>query len=154
MRKAKRIGWNLLPPLTFVAIVALWAVAIPIFKIPAYLLPGPGGVFSRIISDFPMLWNHSLVTLTEIVLGFGADCVDSNTARAAHRPFAAGKADRLPAFDADAAGAENCGRAALSGVVGLRNGVESSADGADDIFPVAPGQYQRVPDSRQLAFCT
>jgi NitT/TauT family transport system permease protein len=71
MRKAKRIGWNLLPPLTFVAIVALWAVVIPIFKIPAYLLPGPGGVFSRIISDFPMLWNHSLVTLSEILLGFG-----------------------------------------------------------------------------------
>ena len=71
LRRAKRIAWNLLPPLTFVAIVALWAAAIPIFKIPAYLLPGPGGVFSRVISDAPMLWNHSLVTLTEILLGFG-----------------------------------------------------------------------------------
>ena len=71
MRKVKRVGWNLLPPLTFVAIVGLWAAVIPIFKIPAYLLPGPGGVFSRIISDFPMLWNHSLVTLSEILLGFG-----------------------------------------------------------------------------------
>ncbi len=71
LRKIKRVGWNLLPPLTFVAIVALWAAAIPIFKIPAYLLPGPGGVFSRVLSDFPMLWNHSLVTLTEILLGFG-----------------------------------------------------------------------------------
>jgi len=71
LRRAKRIAGNLLPPLTFVAIVALWAAAIPIFKIPAYLLPGPGGVFSRVISDAPMLWNHSLVTLTEILLGFG-----------------------------------------------------------------------------------
>jgi len=71
VRRAKRIGWNLLPPLTFVAIVALWAAAIPIFKIPSYLLPGPGGVFSRVISDAPMLWTHSLVTLTEILLGFG-----------------------------------------------------------------------------------
>jgi NitT/TauT family transport system permease protein len=75
MRKLKRVGWNLLPPLTFVAIVALWAAAIPIFKIPAYLLPGPGGVFSRVVSDFPMLWNHSLVTLTEILLGFGLTVV-------------------------------------------------------------------------------
>ncbi len=75
MRKIKRVGWNLLPPLTFVVIVALWAVAIPIFKIPAYLLPGPGSVFSRVISDFPMLWNHSVVTLTEILLGFGLTVV-------------------------------------------------------------------------------
>jgi len=71
MRKAKRIGWNLLPPLTFVVIVAMWAAAVPIFKIPAYLLPGPGSVFSRVIADAPMLWNHSVVTLTEILLGFG-----------------------------------------------------------------------------------
>ena len=71
MRKAKRVGWNLLPPLTFVAIVALWAAAVPIFNIPAYLMPGPGSVFSRVVSDSSMLWNHSIVTLTEIVLGFG-----------------------------------------------------------------------------------
>jgi len=71
MRKVKRIGWNLLPPLTFIIIVALWAAAVPIFKIPAYLLPGPGSVFSRVVTDAPMLWNHSVVTLTEILLGFG-----------------------------------------------------------------------------------
>jgi len=71
MRKVKRIGWNLLPPLTFIVIVAMWAAAVPIFKIPAYLLPGPGSVFSRVVTDAPMLWNHSVVTLTEILLGFG-----------------------------------------------------------------------------------
>ena len=71
VRRLKRIGWNLLPPLTFVVIVAVWAAAVPIFGIPAYLLPGPGSVFSRVIADAPMLWDHSLVTLTEIVLGFG-----------------------------------------------------------------------------------
>jgi NitT/TauT family transport system permease protein len=71
VRRAKRVGWNLLPPLTFVVIVALWAVAIPVFKIPAYLLPGPGSVFARVVADAPMLWTHSMVTLTEILLGFG-----------------------------------------------------------------------------------
>ena len=71
IRKVKRLGWNLLPPLTFIVIVALWAAAVPIFKIPAYLLPGPGSVFSRVVTDAPMLWNHSVVTLTEILLGFG-----------------------------------------------------------------------------------
>lgn len=70
-RNLKRIGWNLLPPLTFVAIVAVWAAAIPLFNIPPYLLPGPSGVFGRIFSDAAQLWSNALVTLTEIGLGFG-----------------------------------------------------------------------------------
>lgn len=74
-RMAIRIGWGLLPPLTFIAIVALWSASIAIFRVPAYLLPGPGSVFSRIIADAPMLWAHSLTTLSEIVLGFALTVV-------------------------------------------------------------------------------
>lgn len=65
----------MLPPLTFVAIVGLWALAIDVFKIPPYLLPGPGGVFSRLISDAGMLWENSQITLAEIVMGFGLTLV-------------------------------------------------------------------------------
>ena len=75
IRLARRIGWNLLPPLTFAAVVAAWALAIPIFQIPSYLLPGPGGVFTRLVTDASMLWTHSLITITEIVLGFGLTIV-------------------------------------------------------------------------------
>lgn len=71
MRAVRRIAWNLLPPLTFVAMVALWWAAVELFRIPAYLLPGPGGVFSRLATDAALLWTHSQVTLTEILLGFG-----------------------------------------------------------------------------------
>jgi NitT/TauT family transport system permease protein len=71
IRRLKRIAWNCLPPLTFVVILALWAAAVPLFRIPAYLLPGPGEVFGRLISDAEYLWDNSLVTLTEIVWGFG-----------------------------------------------------------------------------------
>ncbi|MCL4760948.1 MAG: ABC transporter permease [Burkholderiales bacterium] len=74
-RALVRLGWNLLPPLTFVAIVGLWSLAVNVFRIPAYLLPGPGAVFQRLIDDAPMLWTHSLITLTEIVLGFGLTLV-------------------------------------------------------------------------------
>ena len=28
-----------------------------LFSIPAYLLPGPGAVFARVVSDAPMLWT-------------------------------------------------------------------------------------------------
>ena len=54
MRKLKRIGWNLLPPLTFVAIVGVvggWRFRFSRF--PPYLLPGPAGVFARVITDAP-----------------------------------------------------------------------------------------------------
>lgn len=75
VRRLKRIGWNLIPPLTFVAIVGFWSVAIKIFKIPAYLLPGPGAVFQRLVTDAGMLWLNAKVTLTEIVLGFALTVV-------------------------------------------------------------------------------
>ena len=75
MRRVRRFLWNLLPPLTFVAMVALWWGAVEAFSIPPYLLPGPGPVFSRLIGDAGMLWTHSQVTLIEILLGFGLTIV-------------------------------------------------------------------------------
>src|SRR5687768_2521466 len=69
-RAVKRLAWSLLPPATFAAMIGLWSASVAVFKIPAYLLPGPAAVFSRVVTDAGMLWQHSLVTLTEIVLGF------------------------------------------------------------------------------------
>jgi NitT/TauT family transport system permease protein len=71
MRRVRALGWNALPPLTFLVIIAFWSLSVRFFEIPAYLLPGPGAVFSRVVADASMLWTHALVTLTEIVLGFG-----------------------------------------------------------------------------------
>lgn len=75
VRSLMKIAWNLLPPLTFVAIVGGWALLVKVFKIPAYLLPAPGPVFQRLVTDAGLLWSNSLVTLTEIVLGFGLTLV-------------------------------------------------------------------------------
>jgi NitT/TauT family transport system permease protein len=74
-RRLRQVGWSLLPPLTFVAIVALWSWSVSFFRIPAYLLPGPGAVFGRLLSDAPMLWKNAMVTMAEIVLGFGLTLV-------------------------------------------------------------------------------
>ena len=74
-RTARRVAWNLLPPLTFIGMVFLWWAAVEAFDIPAYLLPGPIDVFSRLVTDADLLWRHSGVTLTEIVLGFGLTVV-------------------------------------------------------------------------------
>jgi hypothetical protein len=71
----RRIGWNLLPPLTFAVMVALWWGAVVLFKIPAYPAAGPGAVFARIVTDAGLLWTHSQVTLIEILFGFGLTIV-------------------------------------------------------------------------------
>lgn len=75
MRNVLLLGWNLLPILTFIGIVAGWWFAVDYFKIPAYLLPGPGPTFARIVNDLPLLWKHSQITMLEIVLGFALTIV-------------------------------------------------------------------------------
>jgi NitT/TauT family transport system permease protein len=77
MRTVRRVAWNLLPPLTFVAMVGIWWAAVEAFRIPSYLLPGPGAVFARLVTDAGLLWTHSQVTLIEILLGFGLTVVTS-----------------------------------------------------------------------------
>jgi NitT/TauT family transport system permease protein len=62
--------WNSLPALVFIAVIVLWWLAIVIFHIPPYLLPPPQDVLPEIVNARQSLWNHSLVTLQEIILGF------------------------------------------------------------------------------------
>jgi NitT/TauT family transport system permease protein len=64
-----------LPAGVFVAIIAAWAFAVRYYEIPAYLLPPPEDVLPRISSSWPILWSHSLVTIQEILLGFGLSIV-------------------------------------------------------------------------------
>lgn len=66
-----RVGWNLIPMLTFAGIVGIWAASVHVFDVPPYLLPAPDGVFRLLISDAGMLWANTKVTLIEVVFGFG-----------------------------------------------------------------------------------
>jgi NitT/TauT family transport system permease protein len=69
------IVWGSLPALVFVALIALWWAAVAIFKAPSYLLPPPQDVLPRLVSARLSLWNHTLVTLQEIIFGFGLSVV-------------------------------------------------------------------------------
>lgn len=71
IKRLKVVGWNTLPLMTFALIIAAWWASIRIFEIPQYLLPEPGGVFTRIFTDAPMLWRNAEVTIIEILVGFG-----------------------------------------------------------------------------------
>ncbi len=65
-----RILWASLPALVFVALIAAWWLGVTLFNVPAYLLPAPQDVLPRMISARQSLWNNSLVTIEEIILGF------------------------------------------------------------------------------------
>ena len=67
--------WGGMPALVFIALIVLWWAAVAVFKAPAYLLPPPEDVLPRIVSSRQSLWNHSLVTLQEIIMGFGLSVV-------------------------------------------------------------------------------
>lgn len=65
-------GWqrSVLPGLFLVAVFALWEIAARVTDVPRYILPAPTAIGERLIRSWPLLWDHSLVTLTEIGIGF------------------------------------------------------------------------------------
>jgi NitT/TauT family transport system permease protein len=58
-------------PLAMLALLLLvWDLAVRLFQIPPYVLPGPGLVLATLIADSNLLWNSLLVTLTLTFEGF------------------------------------------------------------------------------------
>jgi NitT/TauT family transport system permease protein len=53
----------LLPVLALGAGVLVWALAVKLRDIPAYILPSPGLVLATLVSDWPVLWSSLLSTL-------------------------------------------------------------------------------------------
>jgi NitT/TauT family transport system permease protein len=56
----------------FVIILAIWEALAIAGALPAYLLPAPSAIFMQMISSGDQLLKHTLVTVTEIVLGYMA----------------------------------------------------------------------------------
>jgi NitT/TauT family transport system permease protein len=65
--RALRIG---LPILVLVAVLLVWDLAVRLFAIPSFVLPGPGLVLATLIADGSLLWQSLLVTLTITFEGF------------------------------------------------------------------------------------
>jgi NitT/TauT family transport system permease protein len=71
----RRVARDCPPVLVFVALIAAWWAAVAILKVPAFLLPPPQDVLPRIWEGRQSLTGHSLVTIEEIVMGFGLSVV-------------------------------------------------------------------------------
>jgi NitT/TauT family transport system permease protein len=64
-------GWQrILPAVFLAAIVGLWELASRFPDVPVYILPAPSAIVERLVRSWPLLWEHSIVTLTEIGIGF------------------------------------------------------------------------------------
>lgn len=50
-------------------LILLWQSAVSLFALPHYMLPSPLAVFKQLLNNYPMLWQHTHITLLEIVLG-------------------------------------------------------------------------------------
>ncbi len=57
---------------TLVGVVLLWELVVKVFHVADYLLPPPSAVFADMREYRSLLVQHSLVTLYEVVIGFGA----------------------------------------------------------------------------------
>ncbi len=66
-RRALRI---VLPVLLLAAVVVVWDLAVRLFAIPPYVLPGPGLVLATLIDDAGLLFQSLMVTLTITFEGF------------------------------------------------------------------------------------
>jgi NitT/TauT family transport system permease protein len=66
-----RIEWSriVLPIVTLGLGVLAWALVVRIKDIPPFILPGPGLVAATLVSDWTLLWNSLVVTLTTTFYG-------------------------------------------------------------------------------------
>ncbi len=59
--------FKVLLPIVF--LILLWQSIIIVFDLPHYILPKPIDVFSKLLNSYDLLWEHTLVTLQEIIIG-------------------------------------------------------------------------------------
>lgn len=73
-RRWTKLGRRLSGPaytlLAVVVVLAAWAIVVPVFSLPRYLVPPPLEVFDRLIADWDLLLSHTLVTTVESVVAF------------------------------------------------------------------------------------
>ena len=50
---------------------AVWEAACTILKIPNYIIPAPHRVLQKLVESWQLLYSHTLVSLAEILIGFG-----------------------------------------------------------------------------------
>ncbi|MBM3599253.1 MAG: ABC transporter permease [Alphaproteobacteria bacterium] len=74
---SERIQAVAFPAATFAALLIAWQVLVRVFNVPEYILPVPSEFLARLVEARALIWTHTLVTASEILLGFAAAAVIS-----------------------------------------------------------------------------
>lgn len=53
------------------ALLGIWEGYVRLFAVPKWLLPAPSVIAVTLVASWDLLWAHTLVTLLEVVVGFG-----------------------------------------------------------------------------------
>lgn len=67
-------GWGPAAILVTVLVV-VWAIAVPLFNIPLFVVPPPGSVAERMIGDWDYFLTNAIPTVSAIVIGFAVSLV-------------------------------------------------------------------------------
>jgi len=59
--------WRL--SVTVLVLLGIWHLIVVIFEMPPFILPPPLLVFEKLLANYSLLFDHALITLSEIVLG-------------------------------------------------------------------------------------
>ena len=70
-RRLQNITNRALPVLVIAVLIIIWQMVCNAGIIPGYMLPSPVQVGKAFVSDFPLLMEHTRVTLIEAFLGMG-----------------------------------------------------------------------------------
>ena len=65
-----RISAVLFPIATFAALLVAWQFLVRLFGVPEYILPLPTEFLSKLVESRALIWQHTLVTASEVLLGF------------------------------------------------------------------------------------
>jgi len=65
-----RISAVLLPIATFAVLLVAWQFLVRLFGVPEYILPLPTEFLSKLVESRALIWQHTLVTGSEVLLGF------------------------------------------------------------------------------------
>lgn len=68
-KKQQSIIYKCIPAFVIIALLLIWQIANQTELVPKYMLPSPIEVIQAFIDEFPLLMEHSKITLLEAVLG-------------------------------------------------------------------------------------
>lgn len=71
MKKLRNTASGLAPGVSICILLLLWEIYVQVRAVPDYILPAPTQIIKTVVSIFPALWDHTITTCSEAIIGFG-----------------------------------------------------------------------------------